>query len=124
MFPSFSKWESYSQLHCDKIVNLALEEKVDTIIIGKNEGWKQKINIGKTSNQSFVSTPHAMLINMITYKAEKCGIRVITIEESYTSKASFIDGDDIPIFDEKKDNPVFTGKRVNVGFIVLVKDYC
>ncbi|MFA1821078.1 IS200/IS605 family accessory protein TnpB-related protein [Virgibacillus oceani] len=58
-----------------------MEEKVDTIIIGKNEGWKQKINIGKKSNQAFVGIPHAMLINMITYKAEKCGIRVITIEE-------------------------------------------
>ncbi|GAB3807415.1 zinc ribbon domain-containing protein [Virgibacillus kimchii] len=56
-----------------------------------------------------------MLINMITYKAEKCGVRVITTEESYTSKASFIDGDDIPVFDEKKDKPVFTGKRVKRG---------
>ncbi|MFA1819298.1 RNA-guided endonuclease InsQ/TnpB family protein [Virgibacillus oceani] len=98
-----------------KIVNLALEEKVDTIIIGKNEGWKQKINIGKTSNQSFVSIPHAMLINMITYKAEKGGIRVITIEESYTSKASYIDGDDIPVYNDTKGTPVFTGKRVKRG---------
>ncbi|GIO24086.1 RNA-guided endonuclease TnpB family protein [Oceanobacillus sp. J11TS1] len=97
------------------IVNLALEEKVDTIIIGKNEGWKQKVNMGKIGNQKFIGIPHAILINMIRYKAEKCGIKVITVEESYTSKASFIDRDDLPVYHETKGTPVFTGKRVKRG---------
>ncbi|MFA1822519.1 IS200/IS605 family accessory protein TnpB-related protein [Virgibacillus oceani] len=90
-----------------KIVNFASEEKVDTINIGKC--WKQEVNMGKKGNRAFVGISHAMLINMITYKAEKCGIRIITIEESYTSKASFVAGDNIPVFGETKGTPVFIG---------------
>ena len=97
------------------IVNLALEKKVDTIIIGQNKGWKQEVKMGKLRNQTFVSIPHAMLISMIIYKAERHGIRVLTKEESYTSKASFLDGDDIPVYNETKSTHVFAGKRVKRG---------
>jgi putative transposase len=38
------------------------------------------------------------------------------MEESYTSKASFLDGDEIPVYDPKrKDKPVFSGKRIKRG---------
>jgi len=56
-----------------------------------------------------------MLIDMITYKAKRYGIRVITTGESYTSKASFLDDDEIPIFGETKGTPAFTGKRLKRG---------
>jgi len=38
---------------------------------------------------------------MIRYKAECKGISVIEQEESYTSRASFIDCDEIPVYGEK-----------------------
>ena len=42
------------------------------------------------------------------------GITVITQEESYTSKASFLDNDDIPVYGEAN-NPKFSGRRVKRG---------
>ena len=68
------------------IVDYAIEHEIETIIIGKNDQWKTAINIGKRNNQNFVQIPHAKLIDMIIYKAEDCGIKIITTEESYTSK--------------------------------------
>ncbi|MGP7816328.1 RNA-guided endonuclease InsQ/TnpB family protein [Niallia sp. 01092] len=96
------------------IVKAAVEENVSTIFIGQNKDWKQEINIGKSNNQSFVHIPHSMLINMITYKAAEYGIKVIVTEESYTSKASFLDGDEIPTY-EKGKKYSFSGKRIKRG---------
>jgi putative transposase len=97
------------------IVKVALEEKTNTIIIGKNKEWKQEINIGKRNNQSFVSIPHSLLISMIEYKATRHGIKVLVTEESYTSKASFLDGDDIPTYGENNSEKQFSGKRIQRG---------
>ena len=71
---------------------------MDTIVIGKNDRWKQEINLGKKNNQNFVQVPHSLLIELITYKANAEGIEVIVTEESYTSKASFLDEDNIPTY--------------------------
>jgi putative transposase len=44
------------------------------------------------------------------------GIKVILQEESYTSKASFLDLDHIPVYGkEGKKKPTFSGKRVKRG---------
>ena len=51
---------------------------------------------------------------MIQYKAETYGITVNVIEESYTSKASFLDLDYIPIFKEGEKHK-FSGKRIKRG---------
>jgi putative transposase len=75
-----------------------VENNVSTLVIGKNENWKQEINIGKVNNQNFTSVPHAKFIEMLTYKAELVGIKVIITEESYTSVASFLDGDFLPVY--------------------------
>ena len=60
-------------------------------------GNKKSI-LGKKNNQNFVQIPHSLLIELITYKANAEGISVIVTEESYTSKASFLDEDDIPTY--------------------------
>jgi putative transposase len=53
---------------------------------------------------------------MLCYKAELAGIRVIVQEESYTSKASFLDLDPLPVYDqEREEEPIFSGKRVARG---------
>jgi hypothetical protein len=57
-----------------------------------NVQWKNEINLGKKTNQNFVSIPHARLIEMLKYKAELMGIEVIEQEESYTSKSNFLNG--------------------------------
>ena len=68
------------------IVDYCVENRISTIIIGKNEGWKNRINIGKRNNQNFVQIPHTKLIRSIEYKALEFGILVKITEESYTSK--------------------------------------
>ncbi len=83
--------------------------------MGKNDGWKQNVNIGKQNNQNFVSIPHARFIQQLEYKAVLAGIAVVIIEESYTSKASFLDSDEIPIHGKTKDKPIFSGRRVKRG---------
>ncbi|CEI80754.1 putative transposase [Oceanobacillus oncorhynchi] len=98
-----------------QIVKIALEEDIGTIIIGQNKDWKQHAAIGKRNNQSFTAIPHSLLIQMITYEAEKHGITVMLTEESYTSKASFLDNDEIPIYDQKSQSVVFSGKRIKRG---------
>ena len=85
-----------------------------TLCIGKNPLWKQEANMGKRNNQNFVSVPHARFIQMLTYKAELVGIQVRITEESYTSKASFLDGDPLPVYGAE-DIPAFSGKRVKRG---------
>jgi len=91
------------------IVNYASENKVKTIIIGNNTGWKQEVNMGKKNNQNFVNIPFARLIQMIQYKSEELGIDVIINEESYTSKCSFLDLEAICKHEE------YAGKRIKRG---------
>jgi putative transposase len=93
------------------IVNQLVSLKVQTLIIGKNKGMKQDINIGRRNNQNFVCIPHAKLISMIKYKAEQYGIIVHLNEESYTSKCSFFDNE--PITKHKKGE--YKGRRISRG---------
>ena len=78
------------------IVNQAVSNSLNTIVIGYNKEWKQEVNLGKVNNQNFVEIPYSILIQMISYKAKLQGIQVFLQEESYTSKASFLDKDNIP----------------------------
>jgi len=99
-----------------RIIDLLVSEGIGTLVIGKNNGWKQDCNMGKRNNQQFVSIPHGRLIDMLTYKAELVGIIVKVTEEGYTSKASFLDGDKLPAYDPKREEkPTFSGKRIKRG---------
>jgi putative transposase len=98
------------------IITLLVEKGIGTLVIGKNPLWKQEVELGRVNNQHFVQLPHARFIKMLRYKAELAGIRVIVQEESYTSKASFLDLDPIPVYDhEREEPPAFSGKRVKRG---------
>ena len=77
------------------LVNHVVSNGINTIIIGHNKCWKQEINIGKRNNQNFVSIPFNVFISMISYKATLEGINVKIVEESYTSKCSFLDNERI-----------------------------
>lgn len=106
--------DAMHQISC-RIVDFCLRHKVATLYIGRNRFWKQGVDNGKANNQSFVSVPLAMLREQITYKAERAGIRVILQEESYTSQASFIDGDYIPTYGRDDEKASFSGKRLGRG---------
>ncbi len=94
------------------IIDFLVQEGVGTIIVGKNPLWKQEAGMGRRNNQNFVQIPHARFIDMLTYKAELVGIQVEGQEESYTSKASFLDLDPIPTYNPDDDTEyTFSGKR-------------
>ena len=55
-------------------------------------------------------------MDILKYKLEDNGIEYIEQEESYTSKASYLDNDNIPIYKENDDtNYIFSGKRIKRG---------
>jgi putative transposase len=94
------------------VIDFLIKEGVGTVIIGKNPLWKQETGMGRRNNQNFVAIPHARFIDMLTYKAELVGIQVEVREESYTSKASFLDLDQIPTYKPNdKTEYTFSGKR-------------
>jgi putative transposase len=80
------------------VVNLALSNNISTIIIGKNEGWKNECNMGSVNNQKFVQIPYNSFISKLNYKCQEVGITLITVDESYTSGTSFLDNE-LPIKD-------------------------
>ena len=100
------------------IINEAVKHNISKIFIGNNLGWKNEINLGKRNNQNFVNIPHTKLFNQLLYKGLLNGIDVVFTEESYTSKASFFDKDELPIYGESDHND-FSGRRINRG---LYKD--
>lgn len=91
------------------------EMSIEKVFIGKNVGWKQEVALGKKTNQTFVNIPFNIFISQLTYKCKLRGIEVIEQEESYTSKASFVDQDEIPVYGEIEGKPQFLGKRISRG---------
>lgn len=105
--------DNYLHTASKRVIEWCLINEISTLVIGKNEHWKQNINIGKKNNQQFVNIPHARLIELLKYKGELMGIKVVVTEESYTSQSSFLDFDPLPKYGDKK--PKFSGKRVKRG---------
>ena len=94
-----------------RIIEFCQQEDIGTLILGKNDGWKQEVSLGKINNQNFVQIPIARLINLLQYKGKASGIEIILQEESYTSKASCLSLDTIPIYGDKVDKTIFSGNR-------------
>jgi len=106
----------YMHVASRRIINLLVERGIGTLIVGLNPLWKQEVSMGKRTNQSFVQIPHARFVDMLHYKAELCGIAVIVTEEAFTSRASFLDRDEIPPYDPtRQEKPQFSGRRISRG---------
>lgn len=98
------------------LVNHFISHQIETVVFGHNKGQKLDIKLGKKTNQSFVQLPFALLLSQLAYKCARAGIHFVETEESYTSKASFLDKDHIPVYE--KDKPYldgFSGKRIKRG---------
>ena len=91
------------------IINQLVSNQINTLIVGYNKGWKQEVNIGRRNNQKFVGIPFNTLLDILHYKCNLVGIKVIVTEESYTSKCSFIDNEEI------KKKEAYDGKRTKRG---------
>lgn len=87
------KIDDYMHKASKYLVDYALENNFNTIVIGNNKGWKQESSMSNQVNQSFIGIPHMKFIQMVQYKAQTVGINVILTEESYTSGTSFLDNE-------------------------------
>jgi putative transposase len=103
------RMDSLLHLASGYIVTVLVRGGIGNLVIGKNDGWKQDVEMGKRSNQNFVSIPHSRFIDMLTYKAQMVGIRVILTQENHTSKYSFFDREPICHHDQ------YMGKRIKRG---------
>ena len=109
-------WVLHSKIHQITAFLTALfdEMQIETVFVGKNKNWKQELPFGKVVKQRFAYLPYETFIEQLRYKCQLRGISVIIQEESYTSKASFLDGDEIPVYGEVE-NPRFSGRRIKRG---------
>ena len=99
-----------------KIIDYCINNDIGTLVVGYNETFQRNSNIGKRNNQNFVNIPYGQLRDKLEYLCELNGITFVKQEESYTSKVSFWDKDDIPAYNA--DNPKeyhFSGDRVHRG---------
>jgi IS605 OrfB family transposase len=108
-----------------RIVDFCLNEGIGKVVVGYNPGIKQDTNMGTSAksgplryrnNQNFVQIPYHTLRFKLQSLCERVGIQYTEQEESYTSKASALDGDEVPSYNA--DNPqtyTFSGKRIKRG---------
>ena len=97
------------------VINHCRENNIGTVIFGWNKRNKDSINIGKKNNSEFVPIPTARLKERIAQMCEQYGIQFVETEESYTSKASFLDGDYLPTHGEKPSDWKPSGRRTKGG---------
>ena len=93
------------------VLNFCLENNVSKLALGKTKGWKQNYDKGKENNQNFIQIPYTSLYQKITNNLTKHGIEVIEQEESYTSQASALDLDHIPVYGDNVPENSFSGRR-------------
>lgn len=97
------------------VLNYCFSNQIGTLVFGWNKGQKQNINIGSKNNQQFVQIPTGRLKTRIEDMCKQYGIVYVETEESYTSKASYIDNDVLPTFGEKPEGWKASGRRVLRG---------
>lgn len=98
------------------IVNRCLNTGIGKVVVGYNPGIKQDANMGTRNNQNFVQIPISTFRLKLQSLCARVGLEYIEIEESYTSKASAVDGDKIPKYNPNdKQKYVFSGKRIKRG---------
>ena len=108
--------DDYINKACRYIINYCLTHDIGTLVVGYNQSFQNKANLGRKINQIFTQLPFGKIREKLEYLCKRYNINYILQEESYTSKASFFDNDDLPIYN--MDNPQtyeFSGKRVKRG---------
>ncbi|MEF3245231.1 MAG: IS200/IS605 family accessory protein TnpB-related protein, partial [Caldisericaceae bacterium] len=108
----------YLQLH--GVTDLVISSKLAEL---KNNG---KCNLSKQVKQSFIQIPFIKLLQYIEEKCCEVGIKVIKVDESYTSEVSCISSDVLKmqaysngVIERSREESTYNGKRIKRG---LFKD--
>lgn len=119
-----NKVDDYINKTCRYIINYCLVNDIGTLVIGYNQSFQSKANLGRKNNQIFTQLPFGKIREKLEYLCKRYNINYILQEESYTSKASFFDDDELPIYNA--DNPQiyeFSGKRIKRGLYQTKNNY-
>ena len=119
-----NKIDDYINKTCRYIINYCLTNDIGTLVIGYNQSFQCKTNLGRKNNQIFTHLPFGKIREKLEYLCKRYNINYILQEESYTSKASFFDNDELPIYN--MDNPQtyeFSGKRIKRGLYQTKDNY-
>ena len=120
-----NKVNDYMNKAARMIIDYCINNDIGTLIAGYNVTFQRNSHIGKQNNQNFVNIPYGRLRDKLAYMCELNGITYVEQEESYTSKASFWDKDNIPVYNN--DNPKeyeFSGKRIHRGMYQCANGKC
>ena len=111
-----NKVNDYILKTCRYIINYCIDNEIGNLVVGYNPEIQNEINLGKRNNQNFVNIPIGKIREKLEYLCEFYGINFVEQEESYTSKASFFDNDEIPVYDKNNNKKYeFSGKRIKRG---------
>lgn len=116
--------DDYINKTCRYIINYCLTHDIGTLVVGYNQSFQCKVSLGKRNNQIFTQLPFGKIREKLEYLCKRYNINYILQEESYTSKASFFDNDELPIYNA--DNPQeyeFSGKRIKRGLYQTKNNY-
>jgi IS605 OrfB family transposase len=120
-----NKVNDYMSKVARKVINYCVANDIGILVVGYNETFQRNTKMGKQNNQSFVNIPYGKLREKLEYLCELNGITYVKQEESYTSKASFWDKDEIPVYND--DNPKtydFSGWRIHRGIYICSNGKC
>ena len=120
-----NKVNDYMNKAACKVIDYCIANDIGTLVVGYNKTFQRCSDMGKSNNQTFVNIPYGSLRHKLEYLCELNGIIYVKQEESYTSKASFWDKDEIPVYNN--DNPqryTFSGKRIHRGMYQCSNGKC
>jgi len=105
-----SNWiHNYFNQTISYIIKFCKRYDIRNVVCGYNETWKQNVNLGSKTNQAFMNVPHYLFKRKLESKCKSEGIVFEVQEESYTSKCSFLDNEDVGKQDQ------YLGKRIKRG---------
>ena len=111
-----NKVNDYMSKAARRVIDYCIDNDIGTLVVGYNVTFQRNRDMGKRNNQNFVSIPYGRLRDKLRYLCEFNGITYVEQEESYTSKASFWDRDDIPVYSADDTGKYeFSGRRICRG---------
>jgi len=103
------KVDYYLHTTSSAIIKELVNHQISLLAIGWNQNFKDAIKTAKVNNQKFACIPHRRFVQMLQYKGQIAGIKVVLVEESYTSKCSALDWEPI------QQHSDYIGSRVKRG---------
>ena len=116
--------DDYVNKTCRYIINYCLSNDIGTLVVGYSSSFQNKTNLGKRNNQVFTQLPFGKIREKLEYLCKRYNINYILQEESYTSKASFFDNDELPTYNADSTQIYeFSGKRIKRGLYQTKNNY-